>query len=219
MAPAIAAATAAAADLGQVLPGGLPLSNGVSIPRATDQPYTSNSPGPHCNAEVNRSGMQSLPAPAPPQQLQPQETSEQQQEQDLQRQQQSLREATTFHGAAVGQIGTSTRQELTAWIRVLAIPCRSCYATDSASMMNKALRLIRAAERDLDEEAKGIKTKRGNPFGKPWGLQVDGDLWEQAWIAVKQRGTGNQTLRKVKRACHRRGRYKWRLHTERPGRK
>ena len=30
------------------------------------------------------------------------------------------------------------------------------------------------------------------------GSQVDGDLWEQAWIAVKQRGVGNQTLRKVK---------------------
>ena len=30
------------------------------------------------------------------------------------------------------------------------------------------------------------------------GLQVDGDLWEQAWIAVMKRGTGNQSLRKVK---------------------
>ena len=30
------------------------------------------------------------------------------------------------------------------------------------------------------------------------GLQADGDLWEQAWIAVKKRGTGNQSFRKVK---------------------
>ena len=29
------------------------------------------------------------------------------------------------------------------------------------------------------------------------GLQVDGDLWEQAWIAVEKRGIGNQFLRKV----------------------
>ena len=29
-------------------------------------------------------------------------------------------------------------------------------------------------------------------------MQVDGDLWEQAWEAVKKRGSGNQTLRKVK---------------------
>ena len=65
-------------------------------------------------------------------------------------------------------------------------------------MLNKALRLISAAERDLDEEAKGLNIKRGNPFGKPWGLQTDGDLWEQAWLAVKLRGIGNQTLRKVK---------------------
>ena len=111
---------------------------------------------------------------------------------------QQFREATAFHGAAIGQTGTSTRQELTAWIGVLAIPCRSIYATDSASMMDKALRLIQAAERDLDEEAKGINIKRGSPFGRRWGLQVDGDLWEQAWIAVKRRGIGNQSLRKVK---------------------
>ena len=30
------------------------------------------------------------------------------------------------------------------------------------------------------------------------GLQIDGDLWEQAWIAVLKRGSGNQALRKVK---------------------
>ena len=30
------------------------------------------------------------------------------------------------------------------------------------------------------------------------GLQVDGDLREQAWISVKRRGTENQSLRKVK---------------------
>ena len=108
------------------------------------------------------------------------------------------REATTFHGAAIGQTGTSTRQELTAWIRVLTIPCRSCYATDSASMMKKANRLIVAAEREIKEETDGIKVKRGSPFGKPWGLQTDGDLWQLAWEAIKTRGAGNQTLRKVK---------------------
>ena len=51
----------------------------------------------------------------------------------------------------LGQTRTPTGQELTAWLRVLAIPCRNIYATDSASMMSKALRLIKAAERDLDE--------------------------------------------------------------------
>ena len=65
------------------------------------QPYTSNSPGLHCLPDVNPSGIQSLPDPAPAQQPQPQETSEQQQEQELQPQQQQLREATTYHGAAI----------------------------------------------------------------------------------------------------------------------
>ena len=72
------------------------------------------------------------------------------------------------------------------------------YATDSASMPNKALRLIQAAERNLREKANGTITKRGNPFGKAWCLQVDGDLWEVAWNAVLKRGIGNQYLRKVK---------------------
>ena len=30
------------------------------------------------------------------------------------------------------------------------------------------------------------------------GLQIDGDLWQLAWEAIKTRGAGNQTLRKVK---------------------
>ena len=50
------------------------------------------------------------------------------------------------------------------------------YATDSASMLSKALKLIKAAEKDLEEEAQGTVIKRGNPFGEAWGLQVGGDL-------------------------------------------
>ena len=42
------------------------------------------------------------------------------------------------------------------------------YDTDGASMLSKALRLIKAAERDLEEETKGIVIKRGNPFGNTW---------------------------------------------------
>ena len=45
---------------------------------------------------------------------------------------------------------------------------------------------------------KGKAIKRGNPCGKRWGLQIDGDLWEQAWKALTRRGSGNQKLRKVK---------------------
>ena len=67
------------------------------------------------------------------------------------------RETASYHGAALGQTGTSTGQELTAWIRVLAIPCRSMYATDSASMLSKAMKLITAAEK---EQRKRNKAKQ-----------------------------------------------------------
>ena len=50
----------------------------------------------------------------------------------------------SLYGAALGQTGSSTRQELLAWLRVLALPIRSHYATDSAAMLGKAIRLIDA---------------------------------------------------------------------------
>jgi len=65
-------------------------------------------------------------------------------------------------------------------------------------MLSKANKLIAAAEREQKEKEEGKEIKRGNPFGKRWGLQVDGDLWEQAWKALKRRGSGSQKLRKVK---------------------
>ena len=103
-----------------------------------------------------------------------------------------------YHGPGLGQTSTPTRQELAAWLRTLAIPIRSHYATDSASMLCKANRLIEAAAKHeqsgIDENTKRFK----NPFRKAWGLQTDGDLWEQAWQAVLKRGSSNQRLRKVK---------------------
>ena len=70
-------------------------------------------------------------------------------------QQQQIKDDTTYYGAALGQTGTSTRQELTAWLRVLAIPCRSFYASDSASMLSKALKLIESAEQSHPGENSG----------------------------------------------------------------
>ena len=108
------------------------------------------------------------------------------------------RNETSYRGLAIGQTLTSTRMELMAWIRVLAIPMRSCYATDSASMMNKAVRLIKAVEELEKQNSTGKSSKFKNPFKQAWGLQKNGDLWQQAWQAVVQRGSCNQTLRKVK---------------------
>ena len=93
---------------------------------------------------------------------------------------QQLKDAASYYGAALGQTGTSTRQKLTACMRVLAIPCRSLYAADSASMVSKALKLIAAAEKVISDEKIGTDRRRGKPFGKAWGLQIDGDLWEEA---------------------------------------
>jgi len=119
---------------------------------------------------------------------------------------------TSLFGAAVGQTGSSTRMELMAWLSVLAMPIRSNYATDSAAMLGKARRLIEAAAKQ--EENRATASESGarmaaqtqdssrsgmkNPFGKPWAVQTDGDLWEQAWAAVTKRGATNQRLRKVK---------------------
>lgn len=37
-----------------------------------------------------------------------------------------------------------------------------------------------------------------NPCGRPWGLQKDGDLWEQFWAATLLRGPRTLKLTKVK---------------------
>ena len=102
-------------------------------------------------------------------------------------------------GPALGQTGSSTRQELTAWILVLSLPLRSMYATDSASMLSKAKTLLTAAVSRQEKEERGEKVNgEQSPFKKPWGLQRDGDLWGQAWKAIISRGAKNQDLRKVK---------------------
>ena len=92
------------------------------------------------------------------------EMAEQQHLQQEPGSQQRLKDDTSYYGAALGQTGTSTRQELTALLRALAIPCKRVYATDSASMMSKALKLIEASEKVIREKLTGTDRKRGNPF-------------------------------------------------------
>ena len=58
--------------------------------------------------------------------------------------------------------------------------------------------LLAAAKRKQEKEERGEKAMHRNPFKKAWGLQKDGDLWEQAWKAVLNRGAANQDPRKVK---------------------
>ena len=109
------------------------------------------------------------------------------------------RKEENFAEAALGQEGSSTRQELTAWIRVLTKPIRSLYATDSASMLGKACFLLaKAAEIESKDEKQERVMNRENPYRRAWSLQTDGDLWEIAWQAILQRGSQSQTNRKVK---------------------
>ena len=91
-------------------------------------------------------------------------------------------EETAFHGPAIGQMGSSTRQELVAWIQVLTMPFRSRYATDSKSMMDKALKLIDAAKKEEQQiqmkqassnsSSMASSQKRKNPFKKAWGSKL-----------------------------------------------
>ena len=108
------------------------------------------------------------------------------------------REETSMYGPALGQTGSSTRQELMAWLRVLAIPIRSHYASDSKAVVVKANKLLEAARKQEQNATNPNHCLTKNPFGKPWGMQPDGDLWEQAWHAVLRRGAESQRIRKVK---------------------
>ena len=65
-------------------------------------------------------------------------------------------------------------------------------------MVGEALRLIDAAQKHEALPASSTRSNIQNLVGKPWAVQTDGDLWEQAWAAVSMRGAGNQKLRKVK---------------------
>ena len=104
---------------------------------------------------------------------------------------------TNIDGGAIGQAGSSTRQEITAWIMSLTLPIRSMYAIESASMLCKAKRMLTAIGLREHLQADEKKLPQRNPFRRPWGLQRDGDLWRIAWNALAIRGAGNQDLRKA----------------------
>ena len=83
-----------------------------------------------------------------------------------------------------------------AWLAVLAMPIRTLYASDSKAVVNKANRLIEAARKLEQSGTEQHQSRKGNPFGKPWGMQPDGEVREQAWQAVLRRGAENQRIRK-----------------------
>ena len=50
----------------------------------------------------------------------------------------------TVAGGAVGQDGSSTKQEIAGWIAALTLPFKICYATDSAALIAKTNKLLQA---------------------------------------------------------------------------
>ena len=84
-------------------------------------------------------------------------------------QNQPARNEATYFGPGLGQTSTSTRQELAAWLCVLALPIRSNYATDSASMFSKVNKLIEAAAKHersgIEEGGEQFKARSGRPGG------------------------------------------------------
>lgn len=96
-----------------------------------------------------------------------------------------------------GQLGSSTRMELGAYVAALARNAPVHMGTERQSMLSKALMILKAAETWTNDTSPAWRSRR-SPFRKPWGLQADGVLWEQAWEGVLQRGHAAQTLSKVK---------------------
>ena len=64
-------------------------------------------------------------------------------------------------GAALGQTGSSTRNELMAWILVLNLPIRNMYAPDSASMFSTAKTMLAIAARRTERRKEGRKSTGG----------------------------------------------------------
>ena len=84
------------------------------------------------------------------------------------------REDVDIVGPTVGQIGSSTRRELMAWIVALSKPIRSMYATDSAAMLCKARQLLQKAAARQQNIDKGRMYREGCPFKMPWGCKPTG---------------------------------------------
>ena len=102
-------------------------------------------------------------------------------------------------GGAVGQDGSSTRQELAGWLAALTQPFKVCYATEGAALIAKTKKLlVAAANYENLQKLNSTITAFRNPFGRRWSLQPDGDMWELAWNAIIRRGSTSQKIRKVK---------------------
>ena len=89
---------------------------------------------------------------------------------------QEHRKEENLSAPSLGQTGSFTGTELAAWLLVLTKPIRSMYATDSASMLRKALYLIQQARFVEEKEMRGQQVNIRISYKKPRALQKYGDL-------------------------------------------
>ena len=100
-------------------------------------------------------------------------------------------------GPLAGFGTSSTRNELAAGILGLMLPRAVHIGSDSKAFVDKANSLKRAARHWNVTFGTQYHSTR-NPCGKPWGMQVDGDLWLILWEALLIRGPATAAFTWVK---------------------
>ena len=86
-----------------------------------------------------------------------------------------------------GLRASSTRAELVALIIALTVPRAVHIASDSRAAVDKFMRMVGIAKA-WNECSNTEWWPKKNPFGKPWGLQPDGDLWKRVWEGMLASG-------------------------------
>ena len=96
-----------------------------------------------------------------------------------------------------GYRGSSTRAEIAAIILAMLTPNAIHVATDSNNAKLGFEKLIAyIQEQDIRENNENHYEEW--PMGKHWSLINDGDLWQQAWSILLQRGQASFRISKVK---------------------
>ena len=102
-------------------------------------------------------------------------------------------------GSMKGHRGSSTRAEIAAIILALLSDVPINIATDSANAKNGLDKLITYMKEEAEQNESEWHYEEW-PMGKHWSFVHDGDLWEQVWTQLHQKGHHAVAATKVK--CH-----------------
>ncbi len=100
-------------------------------------------------------------------------------------------------GRMSGQRNSSTRMEIAGFLIALMRNIPIMVATDSLSLVNKANAIIQTIKAQMCNPH-WWRTPHRSAFGKPWGLQADGDLWKLVHEAIITRCAHTVAIVKVK---------------------